>query len=95
MHVRVVVLVKIPNCLDYSTRLLRSRSVIEINQRMSVRLLAKNREIFAKSLPIDVAAYNLVHTTISSTRRDTPLYSDNGQGDRQLRLSAHGCTCVR
>jgi len=38
---------------------------------------AKNREILAKSLPIDNAAGSFVHTIICYTRRDAPLDSDN------------------
>jgi hypothetical protein len=42
---------------------------------MSVRLLAQNREIFAKRTPVDSAGSDLVHITICSTPRQAPLYS--------------------
>jgi hypothetical protein len=42
---------------------------------MTVRLLAKDREIRAEGVPIYVVTSNLVHTLMSSTRRAAPLYS--------------------
>src|SRR6266576_4096334 len=75
MHIRVVVLVKIPQRLDHGARFLRGRSAIEIDQRMSVRLLAQNREIFAKRTPVDSAGSDLVHITICYTCRRAPVYS--------------------
>ena len=73
MHIRVVVFVKIPQRLDHGARFLRGRSAIEIDQRMSVRLLAQNREIFAKSTPVDSAGSDLVHITICYTCRRAPV----------------------
>ena|SRR5437773_6030955 len=78
MHIRIVVLIKIPKCLDDGARFLRSRGAIEVDQRMTVRLLAQNREIFTDRLPIESAGGNLVHTIICYTRRRTPLYSLRG-----------------
>ena len=75
MHIRVVVFVKIPQRLDHGARFLRGRSAIEIDQRMSVRLLAQNREIFAKRTPVDSAGSDLVHITICYTCRRAPLHS--------------------
>jgi hypothetical protein len=42
---------------------------------MTVRLLAKDREILADGVPIYVVTSNLVHTSMSSTQRAAPLYS--------------------
>jgi hypothetical protein len=39
---------------------------------MSARLLAQNREIFAKRTPVDSAGSDLVHTVICYTRRAAP-----------------------
>jgi hypothetical protein len=75
MHIRVVVLVKIPQRLDDSARLLRRCGAIEINQRMTMRPFAQNRKILAKRLPIDRGRSGLVHTTICYTRGQAPLYS--------------------
>jgi len=53
---------------------LRSRSAIKINQRVPVRLLPKNWEIFTDRLPIENAGGNLVHPIICSMRRHLPIY---------------------
>src|SRR5437773_11578975 len=76
MHIRVVVLVKIPKGFDHRARFLRSRSTIKINQRMAVRLFVKKWEIFATGVPIYSADSRLVHTIICYTWRRAPLYSD-------------------
>src|SRR5437867_11639293 len=55
MNIRVLMLIKIPKCFDHRARLLRSRSAIEINQRMLMRLLAQDREMLTDGLPIDGA----------------------------------------
>ena len=55
---------------------------------MPVRLLAQNWEIFAKSLPIDSAGSDLVHTIICSTRSRAPLYSDADVEKSEI-LSSH------
>ena len=75
MDIRVVVLVKVPKHVDHGARLLRSRSAIEINQRMPVRLLAKNWEIFTDRLPIEYASGNLVHLVICPTAPPHANYS--------------------
>ena len=77
MDICIVTLIKISHRLDHRARLLRSRSAIEINQGMAVRLLAKNGKIVANRAPIDSSSDNLVHTTICSTPRRAPLYSNN------------------
>src|SRR5438067_13230429 len=69
-------LVKVSNGFYHRARFLRSRGVIKINQRMPMRLLAQNREVFAKSLPFDDDAGNLVHSIICYTRHDAPVHSD-------------------
>ena len=51
MDICVFVLVEISKRRNYRSRFLRGRSAIEINQRMPMRLFAKNREIFAKNAP--------------------------------------------
>jgi hypothetical protein len=43
---------------------------------MPVRLLEKNREVFANSVPNDGGGRKPVHTTICYTGRYTLLYSD-------------------
>src|SRR5205823_13363506 len=48
MDISVFMLIKIPNRLDDRSWFLRGRSAIEIDQKMAVRLFAKNREIFTK-----------------------------------------------
>src|SRR5205814_3469071 len=75
MNICVVVFIKIPKRLEHYARLLRCCRAIEINQRMTVRLFAKNREIFAKRLPINRGRSGLVHATICYTRGQAPLYS--------------------
>ena len=65
--------IKIPKRFDHRARLLRGRSTVEINQRMPMRLLVKNREIFTDRLPIDRGRSNFVHITICYTRRDALL----------------------
>ena len=75
MHIRVVVLVKDPQRLDHRPRFLRSCSAIEVNQRMSVRLLAQNREIFAERTPVGRTGSDLVHITMCYTRRRALVYS--------------------
>ena len=72
MHICVVVFVKIPQCLDDGARFLRGRSAIEIDQRMTVGLLTQNREILAKSTPVDLARDSFMHPIICSTRRRAP-----------------------
>src|SRR5205814_6481046 len=61
MHVCVFMLVIAPERIDYRTRFLRCCRAIKINQRMTMRLLAENREIPANSIPVDTAGGNLVH----------------------------------
>ena len=85
MHIRVVVLIKIPKGFDHRARFLRSRSTIKINQSMPVRLFVKNWEIFATGVPIYSADSNLVHTIICYTSRRAPVYSDTSE--RGLRVS--------
>src|SRR5262249_34447479 len=75
MHICVIALVKSPKHVDHRARLLRRRSAIEINQRMTVCSLAQDREILADGVPIDGASSDLVHTIICYTRRRAPLYS--------------------
>src|SRR5213593_292016 len=75
MNIGVLVFVKILKRLDHWSRLLRSRSAVEINQRMPVRLFVKNWEIFTDRVPIDRGRSNLVHTTICYTWRRAPIYS--------------------
>jgi hypothetical protein len=74
MHIGVLMLIKIPKRVENRARLLRSRSAIEINQRMTMRPFAQDREIFAKSSPIGGATGKLVHSTICYTRRSAPVY---------------------
>src|SRR5438034_11781444 len=76
MHICVLVLVITPKRVDDGAWLLRRCRAIKINQRMTMRLLAQNRKIFADDVPVYSAAGNLVHTIICSTRRFTPLYSE-------------------
>src|SRR6266550_4274355 len=76
MNVGIVVLVKLPNRVEHRTRLLRRRCAVEINKRMPMCLLAKNREILAKSSPINGLGGDSVHTTICYTYRCAPVYSD-------------------
>src|ERR1700730_14691 len=75
MDVCILMLVKIPKRLDHHARLLRCCGAIKINQRITVDLLVQNREIFAKSRPIDGLSGKLVHTTICYTRAYAPVYS--------------------
>src|SRR5215217_2724743 len=75
MHIRVFVLIKIPQRLNHSARFLGRGGAIEINQRMPVRLLAKDRKISAKGIPIQTLAGDLVHPLICYTCRQAPPYS--------------------
>src|SRR5437870_13685516 len=81
MDVCVLMLVKIPERVDYPARFLRCCSTIEVNQRMAVRLFAQDGEILAKGAPIHTGAGNFVHPIICSTRRHAPLYSDADDSD--------------
>ena len=73
MHICILVFVVTPKRVDYRAWFLRSCRAIKIDQRMTVRLLAQNREILADGVPIYGLGSNLVHTTICSTRRCAPL----------------------
>src|SRR5262245_58700747 len=75
MHIRVVVLIKIPQRLDHWAPLLRTRSAIKVYQVMAAHLLTQDREILAKAVPIDSGGSKLVHAIICCTRRNAPLYS--------------------
>src|ERR1700736_1218790 len=75
MYIRIFMLVIMPQRIEHISRFLRRRGAIKIDQGMTVRLLVKDREIFADGVPIYVATSNLVHTLISSTRRGAPPYS--------------------
>jgi hypothetical protein len=75
MHIRVVVLVKIPQGRNDSARFLRGRSAIEVNQWMPICPFAQYGEIRAESLPIDSAGSDLVHSIICYTRRPAPVHS--------------------
>src|SRR5204863_2866038 len=76
MHVGVLVLVITPKRVDHGAWLLRRCRVIKINQRMAMRLLAKNREILTDGPPVHNGGSNLVHTIICSARCRAPLYSE-------------------
>src|SRR5580765_1738464 len=76
MHVGVLVLVITPKRVDHGARLLRRCRAIKINQRMAMRLLAKNREILTDGPPVHNGGSNLVHTIICSARCRAPLYSE-------------------
>src|SRR4029077_11553121 len=52
MHIGVLVFVIISQCIEHTSRFLRRRSAVEINQGMGVHLLAKNRKILANGFPI-------------------------------------------
>jgi len=65
-------LVKVPKRLDHRPRFLGGGRAIKIDQRMAVGLFTQNREIFAKGLPIDNAASNLVHAIICSMGHHAP-----------------------
>src|SRR5438067_10070222 len=73
MNVGIIMLVKVTKRLDHRARFLGSGRAIKIDQRMAMGLLAQNREIFAKGLPIDRAGGNLVHTIICSAQRCAPI----------------------
>ena len=75
MNICVVVFIKIPQRLNDSARFLRSRSAIEINKGMPVRLLAQNRKVPAKDSAIQTLVGNVVHPLICYTRRQAPPYS--------------------
>src|SRR5438034_9989795 len=72
MNIGILMLVKISQRLDHRARFLRSRSAIEINQRMPMRTFAKNREILAERAPIHTAGSELVHIIICSMRCYAP-----------------------
>src|SRR6266581_2122998 len=76
MHIGVLMLVVAPKRVDDGARFLRGRRAIKINQRMTVCALSQDWEILADGAPVYTAGNNLVHTTICSTRRRAPLYSD-------------------
>src|SRR6202040_1660977 len=61
MHIGVLVFVIISQCIEHTSRFLRRRGAVEINQGMAVHLLAKNREIFANGFPIYSAGDFSVH----------------------------------
>ena len=75
MNICVVVLVKISNRIDNRARFLRTRSAIKVDQVIAVYLLTQDREILAKSSPVDSAGSDLVHITICYTCRPAPVYS--------------------
>src|SRR5437899_5709226 len=76
MHIGVLMLVVAPKRVDDGARFLRGRSAIKIDQRITVCALSQDWEILADGAPVYTAGNNLVHTTICSTRRRAPLYSD-------------------
>src|SRR5262249_58465155 len=84
VYVGVVVLIVMAKRLEHSRGFLRGCSVVEVNQRLSVRLLAKYRKVFANGLPIDVCGSNLVHGLICSVCDRVPIYS----GTARKRLSS-------
>src|SRR5262249_51260461 len=74
MHIRVVVFVKLPHRLDHRARLLRSRSAVEVDQRMPVRSLVQNRKILTKSAPVHLARDSLMHAIICYTSGGAPAH---------------------
>ena len=81
VDVCILMLVKVPKRLDHHPRFLGGGCVIEIDQRMTVRLFAEDREIFAKGVPIYGATNNLVHIIICSAGRNAPLLFDGPSKD--------------
>src|SRR6266487_6591102 len=73
MHVGVFVLVVMPKRIDYRPRFLRRRGTVKVDQGMTTRLFAEDREILAEGIPIYRAGRNLVHTLICPTCCHAPL----------------------
>src|SRR5262249_52761730 len=61
--------------LDHRARLLRSRSAVEVDQRMPVRSLVQNRKILTKSAPVHLARDSLMHAIICYTSGGAPAHS--------------------
>src|SRR4030095_3688651 len=78
MDICILMLVKIPKCLDHRARFLGGCGVIEIDQGMAMRLFAQKREILANGLPVHNAGSNFVHTIICLARRCAPLLIKDG-----------------
>src|SRR3982751_4551096 len=79
MNIRIVVFVIITQRLNDSTRLLRSRSAIKIDQVMAAYLLTQNREILTYRVPIDQASSKLVRLLIGYTCCRAPPYSEHAR----------------
>src|SRR5438094_725573 len=88
VHVGVVVLVVTAKCIEHAFRFLRGRSIVEVDQRLAVRLLKEDRKILADSLPIDGSG-NLMHTVICFAHRCLPVYSDAADALRQSSSSPY------
>ena len=73
MHVGIFVLVVMPKRIDYGPRLLRRCGTVKVDQGMTMRPFAEDREVLAEGIPIYRAARNLVHTLICSTCCRAPL----------------------
>src|SRR5262249_9170496 len=71
----VVVFVKIAKRFNNRARLLRTRSAVEVDQRMPVRLLAQDWEILAKSAPVHLARDGLMHAIICYRSGSAPVHS--------------------
>src|SRR4030095_6536498 len=75
MHIGVVVLVVTAKCIEHPSRFLRGRSVVEVDQRLAVRLFMEDRKILTDSLPIDLCSSRLVHGLICPVPYRMPIYS--------------------
>src|SRR6476659_1142665 len=61
VHVRVVVLIERTDAIEDRSWLLRRGRVIQVNERFPVHALAKNREITANRLHIELQAWRRNH----------------------------------
>ena len=67
MHVGIFVFVGVAHTIEHLTRLLRRGCIVEIDERLAVRLLVQDREILAK--PRDVEGNVQVHRGCAPPRR--------------------------
>jgi hypothetical protein len=53
VHIGVVVLVVMHQCVNHPTRFLRGGGIVEINQRLAMNFLIQNRKILAQRGPVN------------------------------------------
>src|SRR5262249_32727891 len=71
----VVVFVKIAKRFNNRARLLRTRSSVEVDQRMPVRLLAQDWEILAKRAPVHLSGDSFMNPIICYRVVGAPVIS--------------------